>query len=180
MSKFYKLTVESIIQETEKSVAIGFKIPDELKQIFNFIPGQYITIEKELNGEKLRRAYSICESVQSEHLKIGVKRVEGGSFSVFATTSLKVGDVLDVSPPEGRFTLEIDPTHSNTYLAFAAGSGITPVLSMISSVLALEKQSKFVLVYGNKNQEEVMFKNALNAFKLAYPDRLVITNVFSQ
>ena len=180
MSKFYKLTVESIVQETEKAVAIGFKIPEELKETFVYIPGQYITIEKELNGEKIRRAYSICESVQNANLKIGVKRVEGGSFSVFATTDLKVGDVLDVSPPEGRFILDLDSDHSNNYLAFAAGSGITPVLSMISSALAIEEESKFVLVYGNKTKDEVMFKEALNELVLNYPERFAITYVFSQ
>lgn len=178
MSIFYKLSVKEIQQETENAVSILFEIPENLQQEFSFIPGQYITIKKELNDEEIRRAYSICSSKKSNTIRIGVKAVDKGTFSIYATTDLKKGDVLEVSPPEGRFLLNPDNDHQN-YLAFVAGSGITPVLSMIKSVLEADTNSKFVLVYGNKSPIESMFKSEIDQLKASYPERLFVYYIFS-
>ncbi len=179
MATFYKLSIKEIQQETENAVSILFDIPENLQQEFSFIPGQYITIKKELSGKEVRRAYSICSSIKSNSIKIGVKAVDKGTFSVFATTNLKIGDVLEVSPPEGRFTLNPDTDHQN-YLAFVAGSGITPVLSMIKSVLEAETNSTFVLVYGNKSSDKTMFKAEINQLLKEYPEQLSVYYIFSE
>ncbi len=180
MAKFYWLSVKEIRKETLNAVSITFAVPDQLKETFSFIPGQYITLQKEIDGALVRRDYSICCSQGSGELKVGIKAVENGLFSVYATTQLKEGDQIEVAPPNGRFNLRTDSSSSNKYLAFAAGSGITPILSMISSVLQDEPKSSFVLVYGNKNKEEVMFQNELQALLLNYPDQLAIHYTFSQ
>ena len=179
MSIFYKLSVKEIQQETKNAVSILFDIPENLQQEFNFIPGQYITIKKELNGEEVRRAYSICSSKKSNVIRIGVKAVNKGTFSIYATTDLKVGDLLEVSPPEGRFTLNPD-SDNQTYLAFVAGSGITPVLSMIKSVLETQSNNKFVLVYGNKSPDETMFKTEIDQLKASYAEQLFVYYTFSE
>jgi len=149
MSILYKLHVEEVTKETPNTVSIVFDIPEKDKNEFNFIPGQYITIQKEIDGKTLRRAYSICSSPNSNELRVAIKEVEKGTFSVYANNKLKVGDVLEVAVPEGRFTLNTSETNAKKYLAFVAGSGITPVLSMIKDVLETEKESKFILVYGS-------------------------------
>ncbi len=180
MSIYHKLSVKEIQKETENSVSIVFNIPSENQEKFQFIPGQYITIKKELNGEEVRRAYSICSSVNSGEIRIGVKAVDRGLFSVYATTHLKVGDVLEVSVPEGRFNLNLNAAHKKAYLSFVAGSGITPVLSMVKSVLENEVNSHFVLVYGNKSANETMFKNEIDSLQATYPNQLSVQYVFSQ
>jgi len=179
MSTFYKLSIKEVQQETENAVSILFEIPENLQQVFSFIPGQYVTIKKELNGEEVRRAYSICSSKKSNSIRIGIKAVDKGTFSVFATTKLKVGDELEVSSPEGRFTLNPNKDNQN-YLAFAAGSGITPILSMIKSVLETENNTKFVLVYGNKSPDKTMFKTEIDQLKTNYPDQLFVYYTFSE
>ncbi len=179
MSAFYKLTIKEVKQETNKAVSILFDIPENLQATFNFLPGQYITIKKELEGKEVRRAYSICSSKKSKAIRIGVKAVENGTFSVFATTQLKEGDVLEVSPPEGRFTLELENDTKN-YLAFVAGSGITPVLSMLKSVLEIDANTKFVLVYGNKSPKETMFKAEIDALQTKHPERLYVYYSYSK
>jgi ring-1,2-phenylacetyl-CoA epoxidase subunit PaaE len=132
MSTFHKLTIEKIIRETQDAVSILFNVPNQLKDHFSFIAGQYITLKKELSGKEIRRAYSICASPNSNQLKVAVKAVENGTFSSYATSKLKEGDVLEVSEPEGKFILK--PEANKNYIAFAAGSGITPVISMIKAV----------------------------------------------
>lgn len=180
MSVFHKLSVKEVKRETQSAVSIVFNIPDHLKESFNFIPGQYITLQKELAGNILRRAYSICSSTGSNELRIGIKEVEDGKFSQFANTKLKVGELLDLAGPEGKFTLPISVSNSKNYMAFAAGSGITPILSMIKSVLETEQNSRFVLIYGNKSSETAMFKNELDQLAELYPDQLDIEFVYSQ
>jgi len=180
MSNFYILSIKEITQETYNSVSITFDIPLSLKANFYFIPGQYITIQKELNGEQLRRDYSICSSIKSNELKIGIKAVKNGIFSQYATSKLKVGDELEVSSPQGRFNLPIDKNNNKNYLAFTAGSGITPVLSMINSVLEEEPKSKFVLVYGNKTKDDVMFKAEINDLAKQYENKFFVHYIFSQ
>ena len=148
MSEFHALTISEVKKETPNSVSITFKVPENLKNTFAFKAGQYITIKHHSGGKELRRAYSICSSPKSGILKVGVKKVEKGVFSQYANTELKAGDTLQVMPPTGKFVLE--PNLKN-YAAFAAGSGITPVLSLIKSTLEEMPQSTFLLVYGNKN-----------------------------
>ena len=160
MSNFHKLTVKQVIKETANAVSVLFDIPENLKPNFHFISGQYITIKKEINGEELRRAYSICSTPKRGDLKVAIKSVENGAFSVYATTQLKAGDVLDVAEPEGKFLLE--PKPNKNYIAFAAGSGITPILSMVKTVLKSESSSTFTLIYGNRTAAETVFKNKLD------------------
>ena len=179
MATFYKLSVKEIKKETENAVSILFDIPESLQQEFRFIPGQYITIKKELDGKEVRRAYSICSSKNSNTIRIGVKAVEKGTFSVYVTTRLKEGDTLEVLPPEGRFTLDPNIENKN-YVAFVAGSGITPVLSMIKSVLEANTANTFVLVYGNKSPEETMFKEDIDELQQNYSDRLFVYHVYSK
>ncbi|MFT4699101.1 MAG: ring-1,2-phenylacetyl-CoA epoxidase subunit PaaE [Flavobacteriaceae bacterium] len=180
MSHFHSLAVKKVVKETPNAVSIEFIIPENLKETFTFLAGQYITIKHTLNGAEIRRAYSICSAPKKELLKVGVKKVEGGSFSVFANTELKEGDVLEVMPPQGKFVLNPDSNHKKKYVSFAAGSGITPVISILTTVLEEEPQSTFLLVYGNKSVSETMFYNELKDLKEKYPDRFSLEYVFSQ
>ena len=173
MADFYPLKVKHIKPLTPSSVAITFEVPKGLIQTFTFIPGQYITIKKEIKGKELRRAYSISSSIKSDGLTIGVKKVDKGGFSDYANTKLGVGDVLEVMPPEGRFVFNTTakPTH---IAAFAAGSGITPIMSIVRAVLDGHPKNKLVLVYGNKSYEETMFYTELVKLQLDYTDRFFI------
>ena len=173
MADFYALTVQNIKPLTPTSVAITFGIPKELIQTFNFAPGQYITIKKELKGKELRRAYSISSSPKRDYITIGVKRVDKGGFSEYANTKLKVGDVLEVMPPEGRFIYKRSNTHHNV-VAFAAGSGITPIMSILKAVLGSNPNNKFVLVFGNKSNHDTMFYKDLVKLQLDYANRFFI------
>ncbi|UTD15619.1 ferredoxin--NADP reductase [Tenacibaculum mesophilum] len=177
MSTFYKLTIEEIIKETKDAVSILFNVPADLKSKFQFIAGQYITLKTIIKGEEVRRAYSICAAPKSNQLKVAVKAVENGKFSTFATTQLKKGDELEVAVPEGKFILT--PENNKNYIAFAAGSGITPVLSMIKSVLE-DSSSTFTLVYGNKSINDTIFYNDLNLLQQEYPNRFNLHYVYSR
>lgn len=180
MSDFYQLTIKNITRETTKAVSIEFHIPKELIDIFTFTPGQYITIKTKVNGKEIRRAYSICSSPQSGTLCVAIKEIEGGVFSSIANNKLNVNDVLEVHPPEGNFLLKTNPNNINVYTAFAAGSGITPIMSMIKAVLADEAKSRFILVYGNKSPDETIFFKELLGLQAKYPDRLYIEFVYSR
>ncbi len=180
MPDFHKLSIQHIKRETSQAVSITFDVPSELKETYAFIPGQYITIKTEVKGEEIRRAYSICSSSKSGELKVAVKEIKDGTFSVIANNQLQVGDVLEVHPPEGQFILNTNANVANTYAAFAAGSGITPIMSMIKSILEEESNSKFVLVYGNKTLDETIFRSELLELQTAYPDRLFIEFVYSR
>jgi len=148
MATFHSVTIKDIKQETADAVSVVFDIPEHLKQDFTFTAGQYITLQKELDGENVRRAYSICSTPKSGEIRVAIKSVENGTFSVYATTDLNVGDAIEIAAPEGRFLLK--PEANKNYIGFAAGSGITPVLSMIKTVLENEPTSTFTLIYGNK------------------------------
>ena len=180
MSKFYKLKINHIEKETESCVSVGFEVPSELQDIFSFKAGQYITLKKDFNGEEVRRDYSLCVTPQSGELKVAVKEVENGMFSQFANRELKIGDVLDVAPPSGRFIFEPDSSNPKTLVAFAAGSGITPIMSIAKTVLAQEPNSNFILVYGNKSPKQTMFYNELLKVQKAFSDRFEVQFVFSQ
>jgi len=180
MSEFHNLTIKEIKKETQDAVSVLFDIPENLKADFKFIPGQYITIQKKIDETVLRRAYSICSSPNSNELRVAIKEVKNGTFSVYANKVLKAGDTIEVSTPEGRFVLETDPSNTKNYLAFVAGSGITPVLSMIKSVLETEKESKFILVYGNKSVDQTIFKKTLDDLEKEYANQFEVHYVFSQ
>lgn len=178
MSQFYKLQIKEIIKETNDAVSLSFNIPTDIKDVFNFIAGQYITIKHTLKGEEIRRAYSLCSSPKSGEFKIAVKAVEGGKFSVFATTQLKAGDYLEVSKPEGKFILQ--PESNKHYIGFAAGSGITPLLSMVKSVLESEDTATFTLVYGNKTVADTIFYKELNQLVEDNSTQFNVNYVFSR
>ncbi len=180
MAKFYNLSIKDIKKETEKAVSIAFDIPQSLKKEFEFIPGQYITLKKEINNQEVRRAYSICSSPKSGEVRVVIKEIENGTFSVYANTNLQIEDSLDVSKPEGKFVLQVNPNNQKNYLSFAAGSGITPIMSMIQAVLEEEPDSNFVMVYGNKTIKDTIFYNDLNALLKKYPNRFYVQYVFSQ
>ncbi len=178
MSTFHKLSIKNYIQETANAVSLIFDIPEHLKDNFSFKAGQYVTLKTTIEAKEIRRSYSICSSPNSGELKVAIKRVENGVFSTYAISHLKTGDVIEVHEPEGKFILE--PTRSTNYLGIVAGSGITPVLSMIKTVLQLEPSSSFTLIYGNKSSDETMFKTELDALSIAYDTRFNLEYVFSR
>jgi len=180
MSQFHKLTIKALNKETEKSVTITFDVPQNLIDDFQFKAGQYITLKTTINGNEVRRDYSLCSSPKSGILKVAVKEVEDGTFSSYANNKLRVGDVLEVAPPKGRFVFEPNDSKTKNIALFAAGSGITPVLSIIKCALEEEVMSKVILVYGNKNTKETMFLNELLELQHQYNSRFSIQFVFSQ
>lgn len=177
MGEFHALTVSDIKRETPNSVSISFDVPKELKSDFDFKAGQYITIKYFVDGKEVRRAYSISSSPKSGELRVGVKKVEYGIFSPFANEKLKIGDRLEVMPPTGKFLLEPNLKH---YAAFAAGSGITPILSLAKSTLEEFPESTFLLIYGNKSMEETMFYGEIMDLRKKYPERFSVEFVFSR
>ena len=180
MKEFHPLTIERILPETTDSVRISLAVPDELRDEYRFIPGQHLPFQATIDGQKLRRTYSICSAQGEYPLEIGVRVQPGGKFSEFAATNLKAGDTLEAMPPSGQFHVEPDPDNANDYVGFAAGSGITPILSMIKSLLAGEPNSRFILFYGNRKQSSTMFIDDLYALKNPFPERLQLNFVFSQ
>ncbi|MFA7444756.1 MAG: 2Fe-2S iron-sulfur cluster-binding protein [Flavobacteriaceae bacterium] len=180
MADFYKLTVKEVKRETPEAVSVVFNVPENLRDFYKFTAGQYINLKLTLDGQEIRRAYSICSSPQSGELRIAIKEVSDGFFSVFANKQLAVGNIIEVGTPEGRFTFEPDSDKQKSYAAFAAGSGITPVLSIIQTVLEQEPQSTFVLVYGNKTPENTIFHDKINELHNKYTGRFFVYYVFSQ
>ena len=178
--KFYPLTVKDVRPETADCVAVSLEVPGELAERFRFAPGQYLTFRRHFEDAELRRSYSICVSPKDGELRVAIKKVEQGKFSTFAHGELKAGDVLDVMPPMGKFTpAKTDKTHKE-YLAFAAGSGITPIMSIMKSVLEDEPGSSFTLVYGNRSRNTIIFKEAIEALKNIYMERLRVFHVLSR
>ncbi|WP_411029423.1 2Fe-2S iron-sulfur cluster-binding protein [Spongiimicrobium sp. 3-5] len=179
MSDFHSLTVSAVEQLTPNSVAISFKIPTHLKNTFSFLSGQYITIKHTVNGAELRRAYSVSSIPTANEITVGVKKVAGGAFSIYANSEIKAGDVLEVMPPEGRFVFE--PTNNAHHVAaFAAGSGITPILSIAQTVLGSHLNSTFALVFGNQNLKETMFLKDLKQLQKKYTNRFFVQYVYSK
>ncbi|MCB0399416.1 MAG: ferredoxin--NADP reductase [Winogradskyella sp.] len=180
MSQFHSLTIKSIDKITAHSVAISFEVPNNLKETFSFKAGQYITLKTTINGDEVRRDYSICASKNSGDLTVAVKAVDGGTFSVYANTQLKAGDTLEVAEPNGRFVFESNEAKTRTIAAFAAGSGITPVLSIAKTLLEEEPFSNFILVYGNKSSKDTMFFKDLLDMQAQYGNRLHVHFIYSQ
>jgi ring-1,2-phenylacetyl-CoA epoxidase subunit PaaE len=180
MSKFHPLPIARVDRETRDAVAITFAVPDALADQFRWEQGQHLTLRADIGGEDLRRSYSICSAVQDGALRIAVKKSPGGAFSTWANDALKAGDTIDVMPPLGHFNVPLDAGNRRHYLGFAAGSGITPLLSIVKTTLAVEPRSRFTLVYGNRASGTVMFKEELAALKDLYLDRFNLVHVLSR
>ena len=162
---FHALKVKEVRKETSDCVSVLFDVPENLKEEFNFTQGQSLTMRATINGEEVRRTYSICSSPLEQQLKVAIKKVDGGLFSSFANEQLKMNDVLEVMTPIGRFYTTLDAANRKNYVAFAAGSGITPLLSIIKTTLATEPDSTFTLVYGNKTRSSIIFFEELEGLK---------------
>lgn len=180
MSKFYPLTVAQVKQETRDAIAVTFAVPDALRDIFAYQQGQYLTLRAQIEGIDVRRSYSICSAVQDKLLRVAIKRTPGGAFSSWANAHLKAGAVVDVMPPMGHFNVPLDATRPRHYLAFAAGSGITPILSIIKTTLLAEPHSRFTLFYGNRASSSVLFREELSELKDVFMERLKIAYVMSR
>jgi ring-1,2-phenylacetyl-CoA epoxidase subunit PaaE len=177
---FHPLRVSAVDRLTSDSVAVTFDVPDELAQAFRFRPGQHLTLRRVEGGQDLRRTYSVCASAAGGPLRVAVKRLDGGAFSCWVTDALRAGDELEVLPPAGRFGPQVDPARARRYGLVAAGSGITPVLSIASTVLDVEPESTVVLLYGNRTQGSVMFLEELSDLKDRFPERLELVHVLSR
>jgi ring-1,2-phenylacetyl-CoA epoxidase subunit PaaE len=177
---FHPLKVKEVKKETSDCVSVLFDVPENLKEAFNFTQGQSLTMRATINGEEVRRTYSICSSPLDHQLKVAIKKVEGGLFSSFANEQLKMNDVLEVMTPIGRFYTTLDAANRKNYMAFAAGSGITPLLSIIKTTLATEPDSTFTLVYGNKTRSSIIFFEELEALKNKYINRFNLIHILSR
>ncbi|MEM9364238.1 MAG: ferredoxin--NADP reductase [Bacteroidota bacterium] len=179
MSDFHGLKISDVQALTPSSVALTFDIPDNLQDTFSFSAGQYITLKHHLNGEELRRAYSISSAPSSGKLTVGIKKVPNGTFSVYANESIAVGDVFEVMPPEGRFVFEVANTPKNV-AAFAAGSGITPIVSIAQTVLESHPENIFVLVFGNQTPTETMYLSKIQELQQEYTERFKVQHLYSR
>lgn len=180
MPKFHSLKVKDIRRETADCVSVSFVLPAELQPEYAFLQGQHLTLKTVLDGQEVRRSYSICQSPRHGELRVAVKKVDDGRFSSFVNDQLQPGDVLDVMTPMGSFHTLLDPDQSKHYVAFAAGSGITPIISILKAVLETEPQSRFTLFYGNKNTEAIIFREELDGLKNSHLQRLTIHHFLSR
>jgi len=176
---FHPLTVRSVTSDTAEAVVVSFDVPPDLRATFGFTQGQYLTLRKTIDGQDLRRSYSICAGVDDGELRVGVRKVRGGVFSNWINASLQPGDSISVMAPQGRFFVPLDPAARRQHLGIAGGSGITPILSIMKTVLAREPLSQFTLIYGNRSLQSTMFKEELEDLKNRYMQRLVLHHVFS-
>jgi ring-1,2-phenylacetyl-CoA epoxidase subunit PaaE len=180
MSKFYPLQIAQVHQETRDTIVASFDVPPTLRERFAFVQGQHLTLRALINDEDLRRSYSICSAVQDDTLRVAIKRTTGGRFSTWANDTLKPGMTIDVMPPMGHFNLPIVPGQQRRYLAVAAGSGITPILSIVKTTLAAEPMSSFTVVYGNRSSAAVIFREELAELKDLHRERLNLVYVMSR
>ncbi len=179
-NQFYPLTIADISPETDKAKCVGFSLPAELKEAFAFAPGQFLTFRAKVRGKELTRSYSICSDATDPLLRVAVKRVRGGKFSRHVNTQWQVGDRIEVMPPQGTFVVNVQPKLARNYMCIAVGSGITPILSIIKSILYGEPHSQITLIYGNRNSRSVMFRETLCALKNHYMSRFQWINIMSQ
>jgi ring-1,2-phenylacetyl-CoA epoxidase subunit PaaE len=177
---FHRLEVAELVEETADARSIRFHLPEALRAAFRFKPGQHLTLRAEIGGEEVRRNYSLCVAPQEGELKVTVKRIAGGLFSTWANEALKPGDRLDVMEPHGSFTWDFRSDAANHYVAFAGGSGITPVISLIKTAMIEEPQSRFTLFYGNRDSQSVIFLEELARLKNRYMDRLEIHHFLAE
>ncbi len=180
MVRMHELKVKDVRKETDDSIVVEFEVPEALKEKFRFHQGQYVTLKKEIGGEEIRRNYSICSSPYEEDLCIACKKVEGGRMSSYLNDKLEPGESFEVMEPMGNFYTLLDEANEKQYVAFAAGSGITPVISILKTVLHKEPKSRFVLFYGNRTSLDIIFGHELEKLREKYGDRLEIHHVLSR
>jgi ring-1,2-phenylacetyl-CoA epoxidase subunit PaaE len=176
---FHPLRVHAVEPDTAEAVIVSFEVPPTLRETFGFTQGQYLTLRKTIDGQDLRRSYSICAGVDDGELRVGVRKVRGGLFSNWINEHLKPGDEVAVMAPQGRFFVPLDPEAQRHHVGIAGGSGITPILSIMKTVLAREPRSRFTLIYGNRSLQSTMFKEELEDLKNRHMTRLVLHHVFS-
>lgn len=180
MSAFHNLTIKEIVRETPHAISVAFDVPEHLKTDYTFTAGQYVNLKFILDGQEQRRAYSICSAPNGNEIRVTIKAVKNGFVSTYANEKMKVGDRMEVGTPEGRFTFEPKGDNQKNYAAFSAGSGITPIMSIIQSVLHSEPLSTFVLVYANKTPDETIFYKQLHDLQLKYVGRFFVHFAFTQ
>ena len=176
---FHPLQVRRIEPDTQEAVIVSFDVPPDLREVFGFTQGQYLTLRADIDGQDLRRSYSICAGVDDGELRVGVRKVRGGAFSNWINANLKPGDTIQVMAPQGRFFVPLDANAKRHHVGVAGGSGITPILSIMKTVLAREPNSRFTLIYGNRQLRSTMFKEEIEDLKNRYMSRLVLQHVFS-
>lgn len=176
---FHPLRVKAIEPDTAEAVIVSFEVPADLRETFGFTQGQYLTLRRDIDGQDLRRSYSICAGLDDGELRVGVRKVRGGVFSNWINAHLRPGDTVQVMAPQGRFFVPIEPGAARHHVGIAGGSGITPILSIMKTVLAREPHSRFTLIYGNRQLQSTMFKEEIEDLKNRYMTRLVLHHVFS-
>ncbi len=180
MSIFHRLTISDIVRETEDAISVAFDVPETLADDYRYVQGQHLTLKTDVDGEEVRRSYSICSAVGDNQLKVAIKKIDGGVFSTFANSNLAKGQALDVMIPQGRFFTPLSPDHKKNYLLVAAGSGITPIFSILKSILQTEPDSQVTLIYGNRTVSTILFLEPLEDLKNTYPDRLSLIHILSR
>jgi len=180
MPVFHSLQISNIKQETDDTVSIAFDVPHALQEEYHYNAGQYLTLKTVINGEDTRRSYSICSGLFDHELRVAIKKIKGGLFSCFANDQLKEGDKLDVMTPMGNFFTHLEKSHKKHYVGFAAGSGITPLISIIRTIMVFEPHSSFTLIYGNKNRKSIIFREDLTDLKNTYISRFNMINILSR
>jgi ring-1,2-phenylacetyl-CoA epoxidase subunit PaaE len=178
--RFHRLRIADLRRETADAVSLGFAVPDALRDVYRYTPGQYLTLSALLDGEAVRRSYSICTAPHENALRVAIKLVDGGRFSTWANQHLRSGDTLDVMTPDGRFGLTPEPSAARNHVAFAAGSGITPIMAIMKSVLHDEPASRFLLFYGNRTTSSIIFRTELEDLKDRFMSRLTVFHVLSR
>jgi ring-1,2-phenylacetyl-CoA epoxidase subunit PaaE len=177
---FHPLRVRAIQPDTTEAVVVTFEVPEDLRGVFGFTQGQYLTLRKEIEGQDLRRSYSICAGVDDGELRVGVRKVRGGVFSNWINEHLKPGDTVNVMAPQGRFFVPLDAKAHRHHVGIAGGSGITPILSIMKTVMAREPNSRFTLIYGNRSLKSTMFKEEIEDLKNRWLTRVALHHVFSE
>ncbi len=180
MSIFHNLKISKVIRETSDAISVEFEVSSDLKNDYKYIQGQHLTLKADVAGEELRRSYSICSSVNEQKLKVAIKQVDDGKFSTFANENFQEGEALDVMIPQGRFFTSLEPSNAKNYLCVAAGSGITPIMSILKSILEVEPNSNVSLIYGNKTVSSILFLEELENLKNLYPTRLNLLHILSR
>ena len=180
MSKFHPLTVSAVRRETRDAIVLTLDVPEEHREAFRFTQGQHLTLRAEIDGDEIRRSYSICAAATDAQLRVGIKKVVGGAFSAWANERLAPGQVIEAMPPMGHFFVPLDAERGRHFVGFAAGSGITPLISIIKTTLAAEPRSSFTLVYGNRASSSIMFREELEDLKNTYLQRFSLVHVLSR
>ncbi|WP_419911763.1 1,2-phenylacetyl-CoA epoxidase subunit PaaE [Hoeflea sp.] len=180
MARFHSLKIADVRRETPDAVSVAFDVPEASREAFAFIPGQYLTLRANVEGEPVQRTYSICSGLDEGELRVAIKRVEGGVFSNFANDNLEAGMALDVMGPQGRFTAHPSAEARNHYVAFTAGSGVTPIFSIVKTILSREPDSTFTMFYGNRDRASVIFREQLEDLKDRFLERFTLIHVLSR